>query len=231
MIVSSQTSGLGDILFLTALIKNLSEPVIVRLPTKVKRFSILFDKLANVEICDEKDLRPVHDFGTGHYARQKLRGFFGLESEYMDIRPLVLHTRPSSELFAAKYLQDKQNPVIFTPTCSKTWASVRNMSPDLAAKVFNNLKNQGFTPIVCQSSDNYMDIGEHQLTDLDLSKLICLMRQVGMYVGCNTGSEHLMTAVGGKTIVYQPADHSLFNHAEWNYLGHPNSTYYSWPVS
>lgn len=230
MIISSPTHGLGDTTFLTALCKNIEEPVTVRLPTHAKRFSILFDKIAKVEICGEQDLRPVPDFGTGHYTRQKLRGFFGNEAEYMDIRPLVLHTNASSEFFAGEYLRDKQNPVIFTPTCSKTWANVRNLSPALAKLVFDNLKEKGYTPIVCQSSDNYMDIGEHQLTDLDLSKLICLMRQVGTYVGCNTGSEHLMTAVGGKTIVYQPADHSLFNHSEWNYE-HPNSIYYTWPVS
>lgn len=231
--LSSDQHGLGDTLVLTSLAKNITEPVKVLLPKKVERFSILFDKLANVEIVDDDKFRgygSTPNFGCGPYIRQKLRGFFRNEAEYMDIRPLVLHTKPSSELWAAEYLADKLNPVIFVPTCSPQWASVRNLPVKLAHSVHAELKEKGFTPIVCQSSSNFLDIGEHQLYDLDLSKYICLLRQAGQYVGANTGDEHLATAVGCGTVVYQPEDHSLFNSVEWNY-NHPYSTYYTWPIS
>jgi len=230
IILSSSQHGLGDTLLLTAIAKNITEPVTVQLPTKVQRFSILFDKLANVEICDERELRPIPDFGAGHYTRQKLRGFFGNEAEHMDIRPLVLHTKPSSELWAADYLKDKPNPVIFVPTCSPQWKDVRNLPEPIARNVFKQLQDSGRTPIVCQSSANLLDIGEHQLNDLDLSKYICLLRQTGAYAGANTGDEHLATAVGCKVFCYQPEDHGLFSSIEFNYQ-HPNSTYYTWRVS
>lgn len=231
--LASDQHGLGDTLMLTSLAKNITEPVTVQLPKKVERFSILFDKLAVVEVIDDdkfRGYRKTSNFGCGPYVRQKLRGFFRNEAEYMDIRPLVLHTKPSSELWAAEYLLDKPNPVIFVPTCSPQWASVRNLPVKLAHSVYAELREKGFTPIVCQSSSNFLDIGEHQLTDLDLSKYICLMRQVGFMVGANTGDEHLATAVGCKIIIYQPEDHSLFSSSEWNYI-HPNSTYCIWPVS
>lgn len=232
--LASDQHGLGDTLMLTSLAKNITEPVTVQLPKKVERFSILFDKLANVEIIDDdkfRGYRKTPNFGCGPYVRQKLRGFFRNEAEYMDIRPLVLHTKPSSELWAAEYLSDKPNPVIFVSTCSSQWAAVRNIPVEIVDAIYRKLKEDGFTPIVCQSSANFIETyAEYQLTDLDLSKYICLLRQVGQYVGANTGDEHLATAVGCRTIVYQPEDHSLFNSAEWNY-NHPYSTYYTWPVS
>lgn len=229
MVLSSSTNGLGDVLFLTAVAKAVKDAT-VQLPTHAKRFSILFDKLAKVEIIGEQDLRPIPDIGSGHYVRRKLRGIFGEAAESMCVRPVVLHTNPESEIWAREYLSDKPFPSIFVPTCSPRWKSTRNIPIHLANAIYKKMQDTGRTPIVCQSSSNFLDIGEHQLVDLDLSKYICLCRQVAESFTANTGDEHLMTAVGGKTFVYQPADHSLFNHAEWNY-SHPNSTYFTWPVS
>ena len=230
--LSSDQHGLGDTLMLTSLAKNIAEPVKVLLPKKIERFSILFDKLADVEIVDDDKFRgykSTPNFGSGPYIRQKLRGFFRNEAEYMDIRPLVLHTKPSSELWAAEYLADKPNPIIFVPTCSNQWAKVRNIPENIVKNLLNSYKNCSI--IVCQSSANFLETGEkNQLIDLDLSKYICLLRQVGTYVGANTGDEHLATAVGCYTCVLQPENHSLFNSSEWNY-SHPNSTYHTWPVS
>ncbi len=232
--LSSDQHGLGDTLMLTSLAKNITEPVTVRLPKKVERFSILFDKLAKVEIIDDEKFRGYRNtpnFGCGPYIRQKLRGFFRNEAEYMDIRPLVLHTMPSSELWSAEYLSDKPNPVIFVPTCSPQWASVRNLPAKLVNSVHEELEEKGFTLIVCQSSANFIETyAEHQLVDLDLSKYICLLRQVGQYIGCNTGDEHLAVAVGANVTCYEPEDHHLFNSAEWRY-DHPQVKYHKWPVS
>lgn len=231
--LSSDQHGLGDTLMLTSLAKNITEPVKVLLPKKVERFSILFDKLANVEIIDDDKFRgykSTPNFGSGPYIRQKLRGFFRNEAEYMDIRPLVLHTKPSSELWAAEYLADKPNPVIFVPTCSPQWASVRNLPVKLAHSVYAELREKGFTPIVCQSSSNFLDIGEHQLNDLDLSKYICLLRQAGEFVGANTGDFHVAVGVGARATCIEPQSHSLFQTSEWRYK-HQNIIYYTWPVS
>lgn len=231
--LASDQHGLGDTLMLTSLAKNITEPVTVLLPKKVERFAILFDKLANVEIIDDDKFRgykKTPNFGCGPYVRQKLRGFFRNEAEYMDIRPLVLHTKPSSELWAAEYLSDKPNPVIFVPTCSPQWKNVRNIPVDLANNIFTNLKAAGFTPIVCQSSSNFLDIGEHQLNDLELSKYISLLRQAKFYAGANTGDFHIAVGVGAKVICYEPESHSLFQSSEWQY-NHPNITYYTWTIA
>ena len=58
MKISSSTSGLGDTLLLTSICRNMPNKLTVQLPTTQSRFSILFDGLAQVELCQEKD------FGT-----------------------------------------------------------------------------------------------------------------------------------------------------------------------
>lgn len=89
------------------------------------------------------------------------------------------------------------------------------------------LKKQAKTPIICQSSSNVMNIEGTSLMDLDLKKYICLLRMCKTYMGANTGDEHLATAVGCKTYVFQPKDGNGFSSSEWNY-NHPNSEYYNW---
>ncbi len=230
MIISSSQNGLGDVLFLTAVAKALDNPT-VQLPTQAKRFSILFDKLAKVEIVGEQDLRPTPDIGGGHYVTRKLRGIFGPPANYMSNRPIVLHSKVENEIWSGEYLKDKINPIIFVPTCSSKWAGVRNLPVEFVHSIFRNYTDRGFTPIVCQSSSNFIEThAKHQLIDLDLSKYICLLRKVGLYVGANTGDEHLATAVGCTTSVFQPTDNQFFQKEEWNY-SHPNSIYYSWPAS
>lgn len=225
----SSSHGLGDYLLLTAVTKYFPNQFTIQLPPEKQRFSILFQDLAKVEITS--DIKTLPDLGPcgEHYTTRKLRNFFGDEATLLDNRPLVLYSDIESEKWVAEYLKDKPNSAIFVPTCSPQWKSVRNIPEPIARNVYKQVE-ANYTPIVCQSRTNFLDIGEHQLIDLDLKKYICLLRRVGLYFGGNTGDEHLMTAVGGRTLVYQPEDHHLFVSSEWNYQ-HPNSIYYTWRVS
>lgn len=226
----SSSQGMGDNIFLTPILRYFPNQLTIQLPVEKKRFSILFEGLAEVEITN--DINIIPDLGPcgEHYTTRKLRNYFGDYATILDNRPIILHSKIESEIWAAEYLLDKPNPVVFVPTCSPAWKEVRNIPVDLAQNIFQNLKAAGFTPIVCQSSANFLDIGEHQLNDLDLSKYISLLRQVGFYAGANTGDLHLAIGVGAKAVCYEPQSHSLFQTSEWRYF-HPNITYYSWPVS
>lgn len=225
----SSSYGLGDYLLLTAIIKYFPKQFTIQLPPEKQRFSILFKDLADIEVsCEIKTLSDFGPYGE-HYATRKLRNFFGNDAVLLDNRPLVLFSDIESEKWVAEYLKDKPNPAIFVPTCSPQWKNVRNIPEPIAKNIYKQVE-ENYTPIVCQSSSNFLDIGKNQLIDLDLKKYICLLRKVGIYFGANTGDEHLMTAVGGKTFVYQPEDHHLFVSSEWNYQ-HPNSIYYTWRVS
>lgn len=226
----SSSQGMGDNLFLTPILRYFPNQLTIQLPVEKKRFSILFDGLAQVEITNEISIIP--DLGPcgEHYATRKLRNYFGDYATILDNRPIILHSKIESEIWAAEYLLDKPNPVIFVPTCSPQWATIRNLPVKLAHSVYAELKAKGYTPIVCQSSSNFLDIGEHQLNDLDLSKYICLLRQAGEFVGANTGDFHVAVGVGARATCIEPESHSLFQTSEWRYK-HQNIIYHTWRVS
>lgn len=227
MKISSINYGLGDTLMLTAVCKYFPNKLTVQLPPEKQKYSLLFSNLASVEICEKEQMTPLPDVGSGHYATRKLRNFFGEVADKLDNRPLVLYSDYESERWAFNYLQDKPKPVIVVPTCSKQWHLDRSVPKDLFKDVIDQCKKLGFTPIVCQSSNNFVDHSEISLVDCDLAKYICLLRMTKEYVGANTGDEHLATALGCKTTVFQPSRSESFNRLEWNY-NHPNSNYFFW---
>lgn len=216
--LSSPSNGLGDILLLTAVCKNLlarGEKATVVLPPQIQRFSILFDGLADVEIREPTSFTP--DIGGGHYATRKLRNFFQ-DADLLDNRPLVLHSDPESEQWAEDFLQNKKGSIIFVPYCAKQWHHVRSFNLQKAVKCFDQLLEMGYQPIICESSNNPSLIRSREnLIDLPLSKYISLLRRVGSYFGCNTGDFHLAAAVGAYCTVFQPQNHPLFNREEWDY--------------
>lgn len=227
MKISSINYGLGDTLMLTAVCKYFPNKLTVQLPPEKQKYSLLFSNLASVEICEKEQMIPLPDVGSGHYATRKLRNFFGELADKLDNRPLVLYSDYESERWAFNYLQDKPKPVIVVPTCSKQWHLDRSIPKDLFKDVIDQCKKLGFTPIVCQSSSNFVDHSEISLVDCDLGKYISLLRMTKEYVGANTGDEHLATALGCKTTVFQPSRSESFNRLEWNY-SHPNSNYFFW---
>ena len=123
----SLTYGLGDTLLLTSVCKYFLNQFTVQLPHDKARFSVLFDHIAKVELCDESEIRPLTESGSGHYATRKLRCLFGSVAESMDNRPLVLHSNYKSEKWAYSFLKGKPNPVIFAPNCSKHNSDIRNI--------------------------------------------------------------------------------------------------------
>lgn len=225
--LSSSSHGLGDILLLTSVCKNLiakNQKPLVSLPQKIKRFSILFDGLADVTIEDSSEF--TKDIGHGHYATRKLRNFFQ-EADNLDNRPLVLHSDENSEKWVTEYLSDKKMPIIFVPHCAKNWHEIRSLNEKIIQDLFVKFLNSGYTPIICESSNNKVNLNyENILTDLDLSKYICLLRRVGYYFGCNTGDMHLAASVGAICTVFQPSSNAFFNETEWNYK-HPSISYYN----
>lgn len=223
--LSSPSNGLGDVLLLTAVCKNLlarGELATVILPPQIERFSILFDGLASVEIREPTSFTP--DIGSGHYATRKMRNLFP-DADLRDNRPLVLHSDPEAEQWASDFLSKYKNPIIFVPHCAKQWHDVRSFSLERTVRSLDELIKLDYQPIICESSNNPIPIcSEHILTDLSLSKYISLLRKVGHYFGCNTGDFHLAVAVGAISLVFQPKNNPFFNEEEWNYR-HPSIEY------
>ena len=220
------SQGLGDVLLITSIAKFFPNELTVQIPTEQSRFNILFKGLAKVENCLPEDLIPLHDYGGGHYARRKLRRFFGADAENLDVRPLILYSDPDSELWAAEYLKDKPNPLIVCPFVAKAWSQVRDLPFDIIQEILAGAKLKNQTPIIIQSGEQKWDCAT--LDNLDLPKLICLMRQAGRVTTANTGLYHLAVAVGALVECYQPEDGPLFNSNEWCYKDHPTIKHYTW---
>lgn len=226
MKISSSTHGLGDTLILTSVCRHLINKLTVQIPAEQSRFAILFEGLANVEICQEKDLLPLQDTGDGHYALTKLRTIFGSDAENMDIRPLVLYSDRDSEAWATDYLKDKPNPVIVCPFVAKQWSQVRDLPLNIAEEIIHGAKLRGQTPIVIQSNSSHKWSCD-TLNDLELRKLICLMRKAGFYAGANTGLYPLAIALGCMVECYQPQDNEYFQSYQWCY-SHPTIKHFTW---
>lgn len=223
-----KSHGLGDTLLLTSVLKYRPYSFTVQLLKENERFKILFDNLANVEICEsEEEINPFPQIDFGHYSTRMLRFLYGDLADGMNNRPYVSHCKIESEKWAYDFLIDKKNPIVFVPNCSKQWSHIRSIPSESVSDIIKTLKDSEYTPIVCQSSKNKIETSEIELLDLDLSKYISLLRRVGSYVGANTGDEHLATAVGCKTHVYQPSNTLDFYGPEWNYK-HPCSNYFIW---
>jgi hypothetical protein len=219
----SKTTGMGDIILLTSVCKYFPNKCIIQLPPDKEKYSILFDGIADVEITENPEY--LDDVGFGHYSAIKLRNFFGELADYLDLRPLILHSTVESEKWAIDYLRDKPNPVIVVPTCSPQWKEIRNVPKELVNEQINVLISAGLTPILCQSKQNYYDYPNlNNLFDLDLSKYICLLRRVGQYIGANTGDKHLAIGVGCVARIFQPKLCNLFNPFETSYK-HPSIQY------
>lgn len=226
--ISSSQFGLGDVLLLTNICAKFPGQMMVQLPPQYERFSILFKGLAEVDIAPLDKCWPLNEYGDGHYTRRKLRSVIGSQAEYTDIRPVVLYEDPESNFWAAEYLKDKPNPVIVCPFVAAKWSQVRDLPYDTLQEIFGAAKYKGKTPIIIQSdSDHQWD--HPTLNNLELPRLICLMRQAGEYWGANTGLYHLAAAVGAKITCYQPENSPYFNPEEWCYQ-HPTIEHKTWIV-
>lgn len=211
----SKTNGLGDMLLLTSICKYAPMKYTIQIPEKQKRFSILFQGLANVEITE--NINTIPDIGGGHYAVRKLRNIYGNLADVLDNRPLVLYSDSESEIWANNFLIEKCNnktPVILQPNCSKQWNHVRA----IPSKIYENIKKE-----LLKQNVFLIDVSE--METIDLKKYICLLRKVGVYFGSNTGDYHLAVSVGALCNIYEPHNNQFFQDYEWNYK-HPSISYY-----
>lgn len=228
----SDQHGLGDTLLFTPAIKHLKARNIdceFFLPIEKERFKIIFDGLCNVNLIskeEEAKMEPTKNIGiSGTYILRKLKNFFE-DAECLDIRPIVLHSKKESEIWASNFVKEIKNPVIFVPNCSKQWHSARSLNNNLSKTIIEDLINNNCTPIICESSDNPCNLDYNlKLTDLDLSKYISLLRKVGIYFGCNTGDMNLAISVGAMCHVFETINNPYFNTEEYDY-NHPSIIYH-----
>jgi len=136
--------GMGDLLLLTSVCKFFPNRFTIEIQKSVSRFSIFFDKIADIEFVDDMPYTELvrkgnylPSLGRGHYATRQLRNFFGEKATLLDNRPLVLYTDMESEMWVSHYLKDKPNPVIIAPMCSPNAKDIRGMKKELTEDLIN----------------------------------------------------------------------------------------------
>ena len=115
MIISSNPTGMGDILLLTSIAKQ-SVNCTVNLQPNAIKYSRFFRDIADVNITD--NIVPTPDVGNGHYAQRKLLGC-GLNTD--DYIPYVSVTREEIN-HGRELIKGYKNPVVFVGNCSQQWS-------------------------------------------------------------------------------------------------------------
>lgn len=223
------STGLGDIITFTSILKHFPMQHTMQLLPEIERFSIIFDGIANVEITNNINVLPDICSSDAHYSIQKLRNFFGPDADTCNILPHILHFNLQSHKKAIEIVGGMNKPVVFNPFCSKGWAHLRNLPDELIHNIILDLKSKGVNIIGCFSSKNSKEVKglDKIVYDLDLSVYIHLLRITGMYVGCNTGDMHLAAGLGCLIDCYNPRNASGFNSNNWCY-NHSTINNYFW---
>lgn len=219
MILSSSTTGMGDILVLTAVAKYFPKCT-VQLQTKASKFSRFFQGISERVIITD-NITPIPDIGRGHYALKKLR-YFGLEDKcYL---PYVKYSKEELNL-GLNLIKNYKNPIAFVANSSLEWKHEREPSKQYLQNIVDNLCNKGHTVLQFGISKNFTKLNNTvSIVDSDIETLICYYAAIKKYVGVDTGDTHLMLAVGGECDVYIPNFGSRIPEL-WNYQS-PKARYY-----
>lgn len=204
--------GLGDTLTVTPLANALGPKAVMIMPPSMKHLAFAFRDLCPIRM-DEN--HPVFSWlgRVAHSATQKLM-LFGISN----VSPLpVVKPSPAILREARPILAGIQNPVALCPTCAKHWSYIRLKPPSYWQPIVDEL-NKRYT--VCQFGFNDYPLlkGARRMQHVSLELTAALYHLISIYVGVDTGDNHLMLAVGGRCVTACPDPQPTPINAQlWNY--------------
>lgn len=171
----------------------------------------MFDNLCKEIIIVNAIPNHSIDLGDGLYVDRKLR-YYGLYGK--DNVPYIEYKGDEeSNALVDRILRKYKKPIVFKPNCSGRWKHFRQYPFDFWENKLIKLKDDGYDVLSFGISDNYTycDCVDEYFLDLNVQLLSVFYRKIGKYIGVNTGDLHLMLAVGGSAVVYEPNDYELIN--------------------
>lgn len=205
------SSGMGDVLLLTAICRH-KRDCVVELHPSAQKFSCFFDNICeSVSITDNPLVTP--DIGDDTFLERKLRAC-GLEGKLaMPYVELSLKDKQESFNLIKKY----KNPIILVTNCSVRWRHVREINPEIWQNIIYKLKEK-YTFLQFGISDNFTPF-EYTLhfKDLELKEQMMYYYSCGNYLGVDTGDRHLASALGCKTTVVCPNEGNGYFYKDWHY--------------
>ena len=204
------SSGMGDILLLTAICKHISDCT-VELKTGTERFSRFFDGQCKEVVIKDRPIN-LSNVGPGHYAKCKMRGI-GLDNHCYLPKIIV----KQEEIDRGKeILKDFDDPVALVANCSKKFKAQREVPKEYWESLVNDQINQGKTVLQFGFSDNFTSIrGAKPMVNLPLFDLIGVYSNIGILFTVDTGDRHLMLACGGTC--WTARSNAYNRHERWIY--------------
>lgn len=218
MILSSVSTGMGDILTLTAIAKHFGDCE-VQLQPKIAKFARFFrDISSKITITD--NIQPMQEIGDDHYTLRKLRALGYAHKCYL---PYVhLNAREKEE--ASILVKSFSNPIVFVANSAPQWKFNREPHNNFFQPIIDQLA-ENHTVLQFGLSDNFTEYRNTiPMLDMSIDNLIKYYYGVGKYIGIDTGDTHLMLATGGSCDVFIPQPGPRQPQA-WNY-DHPRIRYF-----
>lgn len=203
----AQAYGIGDTLSVVPVARALGIGARMMLPERMKGLAFLFRGACEVLFTEDF---PVFPWLGGNVYASKLE-MFGLKADpapHIELDPLRLEA-------ALREVSRFRNPVAFCPTCSRTWAHVRQRPLTVWKPILEALFRT--RDILQFGFEDYPTFpGAIRMPFKPLEETAALYSAIGSYVGVNTGDYHLMAAVGGRCVVLQPDPQPGFNPDSWS---------------
>lgn len=210
VIGTGQSTGMGDVLLLTAICKHVKDCTVELLP-KLKKFSRFFDGISEKVVYTETPVDLINK-GDDHYAKCKLRGLGIYDVCYLP----EIKISDSEINEGLSLISEYKNPVVFVPNTSLKFKEVREVKAENWLPVLDNLKAKGHDILQFGVNENFTNFKQTiKLLDLPIEKLILYYSAIKKYYGVETGDKHLMLACGGSINVYRSKKYK--DHHRWIY--------------
>lgn len=209
VIGTGQSTGMGDILLLTAICKHIPD-CIVELKPELKKFERFFFGQCKSLIYKDEPL-DLKNTGNVHYAKAKMAGVGMGDLCYLPKVQVSKEEIDKGKKLIAKF----KNPVAFVPNTSAKFKSTREIPVEVWNEILDKLKEK-HDILQFGLSSNFTEFSQATpILDLDITELICYYSAIGSYYGVETGDKHLMLACGGTINVARSKKY--IGHYRWIY--------------
>ena len=213
------SSGMGDVLLLTALCKH-TKNLTVELYPDAEKYKIFFDNICK-EVIISDNATITQDVPPGHFAQQKLK-CFGLDN--VCYLPYIY---PKSEYTdkGLGFIKQYSNPIAFVANCSPQHSSYREPNKSYLQNIVNRISEK-YTVLQFGISSNFTELKNTiPIIDIPIYDLICYYSAIKKFMGVDTGDAHLMIAVGGSCDIIIPSNTLIRNPDNWNYKNYDHIRY------
>jgi hypothetical protein len=214
----ANATGLGDLLTLTPLAANLKNGVLCLHPS-LDRYATLFTDLCPVKFTSNPPF--FRHVGGVNMALSRLK-FFGLEN----VSPLPVVMISDQEKVEAQSILSQfgdKNSIAFCPSCSKTWAHIRERPQEFWEPIVRVLSER-FNVIQFGRTDYPLVKGASRAPFVPVRQLASFYAIIGNFFGVDTGDYHLAVATGCYCVVFRPHEQEGYCRSEWEYSS-PKITY------